>query len=120
MVITYLLVKEVTNKHNILRVQFGKLGQMIASHQRLKEHSRFLFIPGPDDVGVLINHLHLSFKLLYQLSKKMLSFSLASPGPSTVLPRCPLPKYLTEELQKYVPNAIFSSNPCRYPLFGAN
>ena len=34
-------------------------------------------------------------------------------GPSTVLPRCALPKYLTEELQKHVPNAIFSSNPCR-------
>ncbi|KAK4362675.1 hypothetical protein RND71_017916 [Anisodus tanguticus] len=71
-----------------LRVQFGKLGQMIASHQRLKEHSRFLFIPGPDDVG-----------------------------PSTALPRCPLPKYLTEELQKYVPNAIFASNPCRIKFY---
>ncbi|KAK6794878.1 hypothetical protein RDI58_008331 [Solanum bulbocastanum] len=71
-----------------LRVQFGKLGQMIASHQRLKEHSRFLFIPGPDDVG-----------------------------PSTALPRCPLPKYLTEEFQKYVPNAIFSSNPCRIKFY---
>ncbi|KAJ8537102.1 hypothetical protein K7X08_035503 [Anisodus acutangulus] len=76
------------------RAQFGKLGQMIASHQllanfqhqQLKEHSRFLFIPGPDDVG-----------------------------PSTALPRCPLPKYLTEELQKYVPNAIFCSNPCSNP-----
>ncbi|KAH9780808.1 DNA polymerase epsilon subunit B [Citrus sinensis] len=67
-----------------LRLQFGKLGQMIAAHPRLKEHSRFLFIPGPDDAG-----------------------------PSTVLPRCALPKYLTEELQKYIPNAIFSSNPCR-------
>uniref|UniRef100_M1D2B3 DNA polymerase II subunit 2 n=1 Tax=Solanum tuberosum TaxID=4113 RepID=M1D2B3_SOLTU len=68
--------------------EFGKLGQMIASHQRLKEHSRFLFIPGPDDVG-----------------------------PSTALPRCPLPKYLTEEFQKYVPNAIFSSNPCRIKFY---
>lgn len=78
MVITYLLVKEVTNKHNILRVQFGKLGQMIASHQRLKEHSRFLFIPGPDDVGVLINHHHLSVKLLYQLNKIMRIFPRVS------------------------------------------
>ncbi|KAJ0048195.1 hypothetical protein Pint_16784 [Pistacia integerrima] len=68
-----------------LRQQFGKLGQKIADHPRLKEHSRFLFIPGPDDAG-----------------------------PSTVLPRCALPKYLTEELQKYIPNAIFSSNPCRF------
>lgn len=35
------------------RLQFGKLGQMIAAHPRLKEHSRFLFIPGPDDAGML-------------------------------------------------------------------
>ncbi|KAL9432618.1 hypothetical protein AB3S75_027613 [Citrus x aurantiifolia] len=71
-----------------LRLQFGKLGQMIAAHPRLKEHSRCLFIPGPDDAG-----------------------------PSTVLPRCALPKYLTEELQKYIPNAIFSSNPCRIKFY---
>lgn len=38
-------------------------------------------------------------------------------GPSTVLPRCALPKYLTEELQKHLPNAIFSSNPCRLALY---
>lgn len=71
-----------------LRSQFGKLGELIASHQRLKDHSRFLFIPGPDDVG-----------------------------PSTVLPRCCLPKYITEELQKNIPNAIFSSNPCRIKFY---
>ncbi|OMO73451.1 DNA polymerase alpha/epsilon, subunit B [Corchorus olitorius] len=76
--------------HNFssLRLQFGKLGQMIEAHPRLKEQSRFLFIPGPDDAG-----------------------------PSTVLPRCALPKYLTEELQKHVPNAIFSSNPCRVKFY---
>ncbi|KAK1287173.1 hypothetical protein QJS10_CPB19g01620 [Acorus calamus] len=68
--------------------EFGKLGEMIGSHARLKEHSRFLFIPGPDDAG-----------------------------PSTVLPRCALPKYLTEELQKHVPNAIFTSNPCRIKFY---
>ncbi|XP_048233622.1 DNA polymerase epsilon subunit B isoform X2 [Ricinus communis] len=71
-----------------LRLQFGKLGKMIAAHQRLKEHSRFLFIPGPDDAG-----------------------------PSTVLPRCALPKYLTEDLQKHIPNAIFSTNPCRVKFY---
>ncbi|KAJ8771941.1 hypothetical protein K2173_027118 [Erythroxylum novogranatense] len=71
-----------------LRSQFGKLGQMIVAHSRLKEHSRFLFIPGPDDAG-----------------------------PSTVLPRCPLPKYLTEELQNQIPNSIFSSNPCRIKYY---
>ncbi|KAK3195226.1 hypothetical protein Dsin_026536 [Dipteronia sinensis] len=71
-----------------LRLQFGKLGQMIAAHPHLKDHSRFLFIPGPEDAG-----------------------------PSTALPRCALPKYLTEELQKYIPNAIFSSNPCRIKFY---
>ncbi|KAK2990641.1 hypothetical protein RJ640_028830 [Escallonia rubra] len=71
-----------------LRLQFGKLGQMIGAHRRLKEHSRFLFIPGPDD-----------------------------PGPSTVLPRCALPNYITEELKKHIPDAIFSSNPCRIKFY---
>ncbi|XP_010276251.1 PREDICTED: DNA polymerase epsilon subunit B isoform X2 [Nelumbo nucifera] len=71
-----------------LRQQFGKLGEMIGAHQRLKENSQFLFVPGPDDAG-----------------------------PSTVLPRCALPKYLTEELQKHIPSAIFSSNPCRIKFY---
>ncbi|OVA10974.1 DNA polymerase alpha/epsilon [Macleaya cordata] len=71
-----------------LRSQFGKLGEMIGAHPRLKEHSQFLFIPGPDDAG-----------------------------PSTVLPRRALPKYLTEELQKHIPNAIFTSNPCRIKFY---
>ncbi|MFS7988160.1 putative DNA-directed DNA polymerase [Helianthus anomalus] len=35
-------------------------------------------------------------------------------GPSKVLPRCALPKYLTEELRKHIPNVIFASNPYRY------
>ncbi|KAI4352050.1 hypothetical protein L6164_006336 [Bauhinia variegata] len=77
------------NSYSSLRLQFGKLGQMIAAHPRLKEHSRFLFIPGPDDAG----------------------------PSAAVLPRCALPKYLTEELQKYIPNVIFSSNPCRIKFY---
>ena len=43
---------------------------MIASHPRLKEHSQFLFIPGPDDAGILVDFpvfllpifLHLAFE----------------------------------------------------------
>ncbi|KAK4428163.1 DNA polymerase epsilon subunit B [Sesamum alatum] len=76
------------NSYSTLRLQFGKLGKVIAAHQRLKEHSRFLFIPGPDDIG-----------------------------PSNVLPRCSLPKYITEELQNHIPNAVFSSNPCRIKFY---
>ncbi|KAJ8500607.1 hypothetical protein OPV22_011159 [Ensete ventricosum] len=71
-----------------LRMQFAKLGEMIASHPKLREQSRFLFIPGPDDAG-----------------------------PSKVLPRCALPKYLTEELQKHIPAVIFGSNPCRIKFY---
>ncbi|XP_010418726.1 PREDICTED: DNA polymerase epsilon subunit B-like [Camelina sativa] len=70
--------------YSSLRQQFGKLGRMIGNHPKLKANSRFLFIPGPHDAG-----------------------------PSTVLPRCGLPEYLTEELREVIPNAIFSSNPCR-------
>ncbi|XP_027924509.1 DNA polymerase epsilon subunit B [Vigna unguiculata] len=76
------------HSYSSLRMQFGKLGEMIAARTRLKEQSKFLFIPGPDDAG-----------------------------PSTALPRCALPKYLTEELQKHIPNAIFSSNPCRVKFY---
>ncbi|KAL8457157.1 hypothetical protein ACS0TY_034318 [Phlomoides rotata] len=76
------------NSYSSIRSQFGKLGKMIAAHQRLKEHSRFLFIPGPDDIG-----------------------------PSNVLPRCSLPKYITEELQNHIPNAVFLSNPCRIKYY---
>lgn len=72
------------NSFSKLRSQFGKLGQMIEGRPRIKENSRFLLIPGPDDVG-----------------------------PSTALPRCGLPKYITEEFQNHIPNAVFSSNPCR-------
>ncbi|KAI3776398.1 hypothetical protein L1987_46179 [Smallanthus sonchifolius] len=76
------------NSLSSLRSDFAKLGKMIGNHQRLKENSRFLFIPGPDDAG-----------------------------PSTVLPRCALPKFITEELRKHIPNAIFASNPCRVKFY---
>ncbi|KAL6583692.1 hypothetical protein OROMI_002981 [Orobanche minor] len=76
------------NSYSSIRSQFGRLGKMIAAHQHLKDRSRFLFIPGPDDIG-----------------------------PSNVLPRCSLPKYITEELQNHIPNAVFLSNPCRIKFY---
>ncbi|KAL6493468.1 DNA-directed DNA polymerase epsilon, subunit B [Orobanche gracilis] len=72
----------------LCRSQFGRLGKMIAAHEHLKDRSRFIFIPGPDDIG-----------------------------PSSVLPRCSLPKYITEELQNHIPNAVFLSNPCRIKFY---
>eukprot|EP00249_Psilotum_nudum_P007247 c20426_g1_i1 orf=272-1837(+) len=72
--------------HNFseLRSYFNKLGSMIASHPRIKEGSKLVFIPGPED-----------------------------PGPANILPRPALPKFFTNEVIKHLPNAIFSSNPCR-------
>lgn len=107
----------------ICRSQFGNLGKMIGMHQRLKENSRFLFIPGPDDAGILENAitkillfsffwLKFTYIELYTWEHSLF-FWLKISGPSKVLPRCALPKYLTEELQEHIPNAIFSSNPCR-------
>jgi hypothetical protein len=49
------------NHVTLFRLQFGKLGEMIAARTRLKEHSRFLFIPGPDDAGTpILNDMLLS------------------------------------------------------------
>ncbi|KAG9130326.1 hypothetical protein Leryth_004313 [Lithospermum erythrorhizon] len=76
------------NSYSMLRSQFGKLGQKVAACPRLMEKSTFLFIPGPDDIG-----------------------------PSTALPRCPLPMYLTQEFQRHVPNSFFMSNPCRIKFY---
>lgn len=71
-----------------LRSQFNKLGLMIAAHPRIKEQSKFLFIPGPEDLG-----------------------------PANVLPRPALPKMLSKEILTHLPDAVFSSNPCRIRFY---
>lgn len=76
------------NEFAKLRSHFGKLGEVISAHPRIKEASRFIFIPGPDDIG-----------------------------PANVLPRPPLPKFFTNEVLKHVPNSIFASNPCRIRFY---
>ncbi|KAK3859123.1 hypothetical protein Pcinc_034724 [Petrolisthes cinctipes] len=63
---------------------FTALGSLIASFPELVANSRFIFVPGPTD-----------------------------PGPSNIFPRPPLPRYVTEEIKKSVPTAIFTSNPAR-------
>lgn len=93
------------------RSQFGKLGRMIAEYPRIQEQSRFLFIPSPDDAGGFCVQ---SCSCLYISLLQSKFWYVLSSGPSSVLPRCALPKYLTEELQKEIPNALFMSNPCRY------
>lgn len=73
---------------------------MIASHPRLKEHSKLLIIPGPDDAGIdIVNKL---------ITPRLLIFF---PGPSTALPRCALPNYLTEELQSTSLMPYFQATP---------
>lgn len=42
---------------------------------------------------------------------------LGDPGPGAILPRPPLPDSLTADLRQQLPNAIFTSNPCRIRHF---
>lgn len=49
-----------------------------------QDESMFVFVPGPDD-----------------------------PSPGPVLPQAPLPSYFSAQLQEQLPNAVFTSNPCR-------
>ncbi|KAK8728709.1 hypothetical protein OTU49_009106 [Cherax quadricarinatus] len=67
-----------------LRQALTSLGTLIAGFPELMAHSKFIFVPGPSD-----------------------------PGPGSIFPRPPLPKYVTEEIKKTVPSAIFVCNPCR-------
>ncbi|GIL67859.1 hypothetical protein Vafri_21147, partial [Volvox africanus] len=70
--------------YGIMRELFGQLAGLIDQYPRLKAESRFVFVPGPDD-----------------------------PGPGAILPQPPLPRCLTGELRRVLPNAVFTSNPVR-------
>lgn len=63
---------------------FKNLIDIIIQYTNLKESSKFVFVPGPHDLG--------------------------SPK---ILPKPPLPKCIIEEVTKVIPNAIFTTNPCR-------
>ncbi|KAK7028807.1 DNA polymerase epsilon subunit 2 [Halocaridina rubra] len=67
-----------------LRHAFSALGDLIMEFPTLVDQSRFIFVPGPGD-----------------------------PGPSTIYPRPPLPKYVSEEIRRKVRSVDFVSNPCR-------
>ncbi|CAH1262221.1 POLE2 [Branchiostoma lanceolatum] len=67
-----------------LKESFRGLGNLIAQFPSLVESSRFIFVPGSQD-----------------------------PGPGNVLPRPAIPDCVTEELRRKVPNATFTTNPCR-------
>ncbi|KAK3092347.1 hypothetical protein FSP39_001653 [Pinctada imbricata] len=58
--------------------------ELVLEFPSIAENSRFLFVPGPQD-----------------------------PGPATILPRTPIPNYVTEEVTRKLPLATFTTNPCR-------
>jgi len=72
------------NQYNILKQKFEELGEILLAFPMLVESSRFIFVPGPLD-----------------------------PGPGNILPRPPLSKLITEDIQEKIPFAEFASNPCR-------
>ncbi|GJP59117.1 hypothetical protein CLOP_g8319, partial [Closterium sp. NIES-67] len=70
------------------REAFAQLARIIASNRRLKEKSLFVFVPGQGD-----------------------------PGPCSVLPRPPLPRFFTDPITDALPSALFTSNPSRLKFF---
>lgn len=67
-----------------LRSKFKILGELLVQFPLLLEKCHFIFVPGPGD-----------------------------PAGPKILPRPSLPKFVTEELTKRVPNVIMATNPCR-------
>ncbi|XP_022907968.2 DNA polymerase epsilon subunit 2 [Onthophagus taurus] len=67
-----------------LKKLFKQLGELIRNFSTLINGSEFVFVPG-----------------------------LSDPCTPHILPRLPLPKFVTEELSKNVPKAVFPTNPCR-------
>nr|XP_021187205.2 DNA polymerase epsilon subunit 2 [Helicoverpa armigera] len=71
--------------HMHLKNGLNSLADTICQFKQLKEKCKFIFVPGKTD-----------------------------PAAANVLPRPPLPNYLTETIQKKLgDNAIFTTNPCR-------
>ncbi|KAI4469123.1 dna polymerase epsilon subunit b [Holotrichia oblita] len=68
----------------ILKKLFKQFGELISRYTILMSNSQFIFVPGMSD-----------------------------PCTPHIVPRLSLPKYVIEEMLKYVPNAIFPTNPCR-------
>ncbi|KAL2730579.1 DNA polymerase epsilon subunit 2 isoform X1 [Vespula maculifrons] len=63
---------------------FKKLADLIVQYPTIKESSKFIFVPGPCDLGA-----------------------------PKILPRRSLSKYVVEDVQKVIPEAVFATNPCR-------
>ncbi|XP_061174005.1 DNA polymerase epsilon subunit 2-like [Saccostrea echinata] len=73
-----------SHRAKVLKECFHTLVDLILEFPSIAENSRFIFVPGSQD-----------------------------PGPSTILPRPPIPNSVTEEVRRKLPNSTFTSNPCR-------
>ncbi|XP_049825569.1 DNA polymerase epsilon subunit 2 [Aethina tumida] len=69
---------------NTLKRLFKQLGHLINKYPNIVECSQFVFVPG-----------------------------LTDPALPHIIPRLQLPSYVTEDLKKIIPKAIFTTNPCR-------
>ncbi|KAG1674469.1 hypothetical protein FOA52_003074 [Chlamydomonas sp. UWO 241] len=67
-----------------MRDAFDSLAALVEQFPRLRSECRFVFVPGPGD-----------------------------PAPSGCLPQPALPAFLTGEIRRVLPTAVFASNPCR-------
>lgn len=73
-----------SEKNKIFKESFKELSDLMLGYPALMEKSQFYFVPGPMD-----------------------------PGPGKVSPRPPIPSTLVSDVINRVPNAHFTSNPCR-------
>eukprot|EP00877_Chromochloris_zofingiensis_P012640 jgi/Chrzof1/762/Cz01g27210.t1 len=71
-----------------LKDGFSSLAQLIEQYPKIKDGSRFVFVPGPAD-----------------------------PGLGCVLPQPPLPSFFTSEVAQVLPGAVFTTNPCRIKYY---
>ncbi|KAK7790122.1 hypothetical protein R5R35_006489 [Gryllus longicercus] len=67
-----------------LKSKFKALADELVAFPELINKSKFIFVPGPVDCGAV-----------------------------NILPRPPLPEWVTEEFRKVIPSAVFTTNPCR-------
>ncbi|XP_015117710.1 DNA polymerase epsilon subunit 2 [Diachasma alloeum] len=67
-----------------LQEGFRHLAELIESYEEIKNTSKFVFVPGPQDLGA-----------------------------AKILPRGPLPRKILEDFRRKVPAAVLAGNPCR-------
>ncbi|KAK9873940.1 hypothetical protein WA026_002293 [Henosepilachna vigintioctopunctata] len=73
-----------SERMDILKKCFKQLGDLIIRFPHIMDNSQFVFIPGMTD-----------------------------PATPHIVPRLPLPSYITGDLAKAIPKTIFTTNPCR-------